>query len=207
MSSEESPGPVCGPCRTMEVVEAAEQLETLQFGSSSQGPAASEERGDAKQAERGLPAGEQPPAPSADADADAGGSPPQPDRPPPSEACVTGPDAAEPPPALQASDSSDSDSDSDRWSARAPWGCRAGPGGGGLGRGWRLSRAARAGRRRRCSVRTCARSRSRFPGLAAWLSHGVPSLERVPTSFPNSMLPRVTSRVRNLCPVLETRHS
>lgn len=115
----------------MEVVEAAAQLQTLQFGGSGQGPAAAaEERPGAEQAERAPPAGEQPPPPTpAPPSAEAGGSPPQPDRPPPSEACVTGPDAAEPPPALQASD--DSDSDSDRWGAAGVSPGAAGTGGAG----------------------------------------------------------------------------
>lgn len=116
-ASEENLESVCGPGGAMEVVEAAAQLQTLKFGSSGQGSTASpppEERRDTEQAERAPPAGEQPPpAPSSEA----GGSPP----PPSSEACVTGPDAAEPPPVLQASDSSDSDSD--RSSAGEPWGC------------------------------------------------------------------------------------
>lgn len=120
MSSEEEPELVCGPCGAMEVVEAAAQLQTLKFGGSGLESAASplpEERRDADPEEPAQSAGEQPPpAPSSDA----GGNPP-----PPSETCVTGPDpAAEPPTVLQASDSSDSDSD--RSSACGSRGTRVG---------------------------------------------------------------------------------
>lgn len=103
----------------MEVVEAAAQLQTLKFGGSGPGSAASpppEERLDAEQAERALPAGEQPPPAQS---SDTGGNAPSPSGP-----CATGPDAVKPLAELQDSDSSDSDSDSDRSSAGEPRGCR-----------------------------------------------------------------------------------
>lgn len=131
--------PACGLRGAMEVVEAAEQLQTLKFGGSGQGPAASpapEERRDSEQADRAPLAGQQPPPAAQSANAAAGS-------PPPSEACVTDRDSAEPPPALQASDSSDSDSDSDRSSACEPRGCQH-RGGAGAVVGARALRTLRA---------------------------------------------------------------
>lgn len=182
-SSEKKPELVCGPCGVMEVVEAAAQLQTLKFGGlESAASPPPEERRDAEPEERAGPAREQPPpAP------DAGGNPP-----PPSETCVAGPDAAaEPPTVLQASDSSDSDSD--RSSACGSRGTRV-EGTRGLGSGER-ARALRGGA---ADALVHVLSGSWYPDLAALLSHGPSSLVGVPSSFPNLIVRKVTSEGCNL---------